>query len=94
MLNITPEIRLKPFVKWVEGKTQLLYKLTSIIPNNYKRYYEPFIGGGVLLLDYMPTNAVIGDKNYQLINAYRCVKDKLDDLLEQPSNKCIKVYQP
>ena len=91
MLNITPETRLRPFVKWVGGKTQLLYKLTDIIPDDYKRYYEPFIGGGALFFDHMPTNAVIGDKNYQLINAYRCVKDKLDDLLNRLNKLNISV---
>lgn len=64
----------KPFVKWVGGKRQLLEQLESRMPDTYNRYYEPFIGGGALLLDVQPKNAVINDTNGQLLNVYRQLK--------------------
>ncbi len=62
---------LKPFVKWAGGKKQLLAELASRMPQSFGRYYEPFIGGGALLLHVCPENAVINDVNSQLLNIYR-----------------------
>lgn len=36
----------KPFVKWVGGKRSLLGELLSRAPKNFRRYHEPFLGGG------------------------------------------------
>ncbi len=62
------------FVKWAGGKKQLLERLESRMPVTYDRYYEPFIGGGALLLDIQPSKAVINDTNEQLLNIYRQLK--------------------
>lgn len=65
---------LKPFVKWAGGKTQLLERLKAKMPDSYGRYFEPFIGGGALLLSLQPNDAVINDVNSQLLNVYRQLK--------------------
>ena len=52
---------MKPFIQWAGGKAQLLSKLK--VPLSYNRYFEPFIGGGALLLNLAPKNAVINDIN-------------------------------
>lgn len=64
----------KPFVKWAGGKKQLLEKLEARMPESYGRYYEPFIGGGALLLDVQPLHAIINDTNEQLLNVYKQLK--------------------
>lgn len=63
-----------PFVKWAGGKKQLLDRLEARMPTAYERYYEPFIGGGALLLHVQPEQAVINDTNEQLLNVYRQLK--------------------
>lgn len=68
------ESRTRPFVKWAGGKKQLLDRLEARMPAAYERYYEPFIGGGALLLDLQPERAVINDTNEQLLNVYRQLK--------------------
>ena len=73
---------LKPFVKWAGGKGQLIYELESLCPASCGRYFEPFIGGGALLFDLQPGNAVIGDVNSQLINAYLQIRDRPDEVIE------------
>ena len=35
-----------PFVKWAGGKGQLLSELDKLIPSQFNRYFEPFLGGG------------------------------------------------
>jgi DNA adenine methylase len=66
-----PANKLNPFVKWAGGKKQLIARLRERMPAAFGRYYEPFIGGGALLLDMQPQRAVINDVNEQLLNVYR-----------------------
>ena len=40
-----------PIVKWVGGKRQLMFELLKNMPENYNRYFEPFIGGGALFFE-------------------------------------------
>jgi DNA adenine methylase len=37
-----------PFVKWAGGKGQLLSELDKLIPRQFNRYFEPFLGGGAM----------------------------------------------
>lgn len=61
----------KPFVKWVGGKTQLLPTIREMMPPNFHRYFEPFVGGGALFFDLRPRRAVINDINLALITTYK-----------------------
>ncbi len=63
---------IKPFVKWVGGKTQLLKKIISLLPKDYNIYIEPFIGGGALFFYLQPKRAIINDFNSELIGTYQC----------------------
>jgi len=36
----------KPVLKWVGGKRQILDQIIKYVPKNFSTYYEPFIGGG------------------------------------------------
>lgn len=71
-----------PFLKWVGGKAQLLNELMKYIPADYNNYIEPFIGGGALFFNLTPESAIINDSNEELINAYRIVRDNVDELIE------------
>jgi len=73
---------IQPFLKWAGGKRQLLPAIRPLVPSKFKRYYEPFIGGGAVFFDLMPQNAVINDLNQDLINCYLIVKDHSEELLE------------
>ena len=69
-------IKGKPFVKWAGGKRQIIDKLKSFIPEEFNTYYEPFVGGGALLFELSPKDAVINDSNKELINVFECIKDE------------------
>lgn len=75
------KLLVQPFLKWAGGKRQLLSELRKYIPI-YDTYYEPFTGGGALLFDIQPRNAVINDINYQLYNCYNVIKNSVDELIE------------
>ena len=66
----------KPFVKWAGGKRQIIDKLKEYIPEEFGTYYEPFVGGGALLFELSPNNAVINDCNKELMNVFSCIKDE------------------
>ena len=70
-----------PIVKWVGGKRQLMFELLKNMPENYNRYFEPFIGGGALFFELQPDNAYISDMNEELINLYQVVRDNVDELI-------------
>lgn len=74
---------LKPFLKYVGGKTKLLPELRSRLPKTWKRYFEPFVGGGALFFDLEPKQAVLGDVNEALIATYRTVAIDPDGVIEQ-----------
>lgn len=73
---------LKPIVKWVGGKRQLISKLMEYKPDTFNKYYEPFIGGGAFLFALRPNDFVINDHNKELINMYKVVKNSTNELLE------------
>ena len=77
------ELKVQPFVKWVGGKRQLLEKLESRMPENYERYYEPFVGGGSLFFDVKPQKGVINDYNEQLVNAFRQIKENSEQIIKE-----------
>lgn len=60
-----------PFVKWAGGKRQLLPQIKERMPEKYNHYYEPFVGGGAVIFELLPANALINDINKALINVYR-----------------------
>ena len=70
-----------PIVKWVGGKRQLMFELLKNMPENYNRYFEPFIGGGALFFELQPDNAYISDMNEELMNLYKVVRDNVDELI-------------
>ena len=76
-----PEEKITPFVKWAGGKRQLLSQIRERMPKHYNRYYEPFIGGGAVVFDIQPDNAVINDINKSLINTYRQISHSPNEFL-------------
>ncbi|MCP6760869.1 MAG: DNA adenine methylase [Fischerella sp. CENA71] len=73
----------KPFLKWVGGKRQLVPDIiANHLPQHYNTYYEPFIGGGALFFSLQPQKAVINDSNAELINCYKVIRDSVDELIE------------
>ena len=85
-------MQIKPFLKWVGGKTKLLneidQKLPDFVKNSSFNYVEPFLGGGAvffyLISKYNIKTAYLNDLNSQSIPQelnYQEYKIKTDDIL-------------
>ena len=79
-------IVLSPVVKWVGGKRQLLSDIVSLIPKTFSTYVEPFVGGGAVIFDIQPKKAIINDFNSELINVYKVIKYKPNELISALEN--------
>lgn len=76
-----PTVAPRPFLKWAGGKNKLIQQYIPYFPQDYKTYYEPFLGGGAIFFYMTPASAVLTDINPELVNAYRCVRDNVDELI-------------
>lgn len=82
-------ISLKPFVKWVGGKSQLIDELEKMLPTDGEKvltkYCEPMVGGGALFFNILSKydfeQLYISDINAELINAYQVIKNNVDSLI-------------
>lgn len=75
-------LNVAPFVKWAGGKRQLLPQIKERMPEKYNRYFEPFVGGGAVLFELLPENALINDINRALINAYTKICEEPEAFLK------------
>ncbi len=82
--------KVKPFLKWAGGKTQLINNIENVLPKNVFNerfiYIEPFVGSGAFLfwmLNNFPNmqKAVINDINEDLINTYKTIASKPKELI-------------
>ncbi len=78
----------KPFLKWVGGKTQILDAVLARFPRSIRNYYEPFLGGGSVLLGLLssPDITVTGtvyasDVNPTLIGLYVNIQQRVDEVV-------------
>ena len=82
-------VTLKPFVKWVGGKSQLVEQIEKMLSTDGEKvltkYAEPMVGGGALffsiLSKYDFEELYISDINAELINAYQAVKNDVNNLI-------------
>jgi len=84
------DINYKPVLKWAGGKRQLLNDLIKYIPDNFDKYYEPFIGAGSFLIKLYSlnkiNNAIISDLNTDLYNLYITIKSNPYALINELNN--------
>lgn len=83
----------KPILKWVGGKTQIIDTLLSKFPTVINNYHEPFVGGGSVLLGFLTLvaeghieikgNVYASDKNETLISLYVNIQQHPDLVIKE-----------
>lgn len=76
------ELKAKPLIKWAGGKRNLLSVYKKLFPKRFNTYHEPFFGSGAVFFYLIPKEAVIIDKNEELINFYKVVRDYPEELMK------------
>ena len=80
---------LRPFLKWVGGKRQLLPVLRRFYPPAPGTYFEPFVGSGAVFFDLLGRGVlegrrvVLSDDNADLVGCYLRVGDALDAVIAE-----------
>ncbi len=71
-------------MSWIGGKKSLRELIVSLFPLYYERYIEVFGGAGWILFHKNPGNdfEVYNDFNSLLVNLYRCVREKPNELMD------------
>ena len=88
--NITIDMDVKPVLKWVGGKRQLIPDIREFYKDlSPNKYVEPFFGGGAVYFDILNTlglehkeTAIINDVNQDLIDMYRNIKSNPEELIK------------
>jgi DNA adenine methylase len=63
-----------PLLKWPGGKRWFTARYTGILPTQFDRYIEPFLGSGAVYFELQPARAILGDINAELIAVYNGIK--------------------
>lgn len=80
--NQTDRIYIRPLIRWHGGKTKWGNALIQAMNIEHNKYMEVCIGGGSVFLNKPRTRKeVISDINADLINLYRMVKYKSQELI-------------
>lgn len=86
MGDVLVSVNVPTFVKWAGGKTRLLGQFRNLFPRKIERYLEPFVGSGAVFFyikkHYNTKEVVLSDVNKELINCYKIVRDKPNELIE------------
>tara|TARA_Y100000591_G_scaffold329365_1_gene357774 strand:- start:287 stop:1171 length:885 start_codon:yes stop_codon:yes gene_type:complete len=89
MNTLSEETNIKPVLKWAGGKRELIPKIRNYYKKlNPQKYIEPFFGGGAVYFDILKTinlslkkTSIINDINSDLIDMYRNIKTKPDEII-------------
>lgn len=89
---------LQPIIKWPGGKEK---ELKYILPNapSFKRFFEPFVGGGSVFMAMTATEYYINDLSTELIALYNNIATSNEDffwyteLMDKSWENCVKFFK-
>ena len=73
--EFSSDVKVVPFLKWAGGKRWFADRHMNLLPQSYRNYVEPFLGGGALFFASAPRYSILSDLNADLISVYQIVRD-------------------
>lgn len=86
----TDKVTVPPLIKWTGSKRLHANEINSYFPD-YKRYFEPFLGGGALLFFNCEKKAYAYDIYEPLIKFWKLVRDEVDVVISDYKEKWNKL---
>jgi DNA adenine methylase len=77
---MTSSTNFKPVIKWTGSKRTISDDIVSTFPQDFNKYYEPFLGSGSILYQLNPQKAICGDVCEPLIGIWEMIRDEPDRL--------------
>jgi DNA adenine methylase len=71
----------RAFLRWAGSKRYLLPHLVDLVPEEFNRYYEPFLGSGSLFFLLQPQAATLGDACEELIACFAEVQRRPEEII-------------
>jgi DNA adenine methylase len=88
----------KPLLKWLGGKTQIIDDVLAGFPREINNYYEPFLGGGSVLIAFLKNvkdggkkltgNVYASDLNPDLVSFYKNIQSRCEDFIVELKKLC------
>lgn len=76
-----------PFVSWAGSKRRLISQIAPYVTADFKRYVEPFLGGGSLFLYLQPQEAILNDVCSPLMETWKAVKADPDGVFREATRR-------
>ena len=70
----------RSFLKWVGGKYRSISQILPKFPEEFKTYYEPFMGSAVIFFNLKPQDSILNDVEYNLVSTFRSVRDNCEEV--------------
>jgi DNA adenine methylase len=93
-----PKSKSKPLLKWLGGKTQIIDDVLAGFPREINNYYEPFLGGGSVLIAFLKNvkdggkkltgNVYASDFNSDLVSFYKNIQSRCEDFIVELKKLC------
>lgn len=81
-LNACGETAMKPVLKWAGGKSWAVDTIKEIAAKGFKRYHEPFFGGGAIYFGVNPKVSIVSDINSELMIFYEILRSNWKAMAE------------
>ena len=97
IINQNTASGLQPLIKWPGGKEK---ELKYILPNipSFKRYFEPFVGGGSVFMAMNAKEYFVNDLSIELISLYKYIASSNEnffwhaELMDKSWENCVKFF--
>ena len=80
----------KPFLKWAGRKTKLISTINRLLPENARRFIEPFVGSGAVFINTGYSASILSDTNRDIISLFEILRKEKTFFIQ----RCSELFSP